>query len=410
MALDQITSQSIAPNAITVEDISNGSITAAKLHDTAIADKLGYTPVSPTQLNNLIDSAPTALDTLNELAAALNDDANFASTVTTALSTKANTSSLGTLASVSPTGTPDSTKFLRGDNSWQVVAVTPTAVSDQNNTSTGYFDLPSGSDAQRPGSPAVGMIRYSTTTGAGEIYTSLGWAAFGAALGTEYNAYVSVAQAQSNAATTGLQWFKNSSGTAKQVYYDATDGGWILLASNNANDATIPSGQSRHDLTYTLHRNGNATSLGTPSPNSDYIIGNWYSAFQFTRVRILGWGKGSTNNTYSFPSNLGEYLNLQWNSTSKDDVIGRGSVSSTGNSSLDANASYFVLDAIYKDYVNGGFSANADQTTIGAAGVAGSSGDPTTGCYVGHGSGGEPNGEGWYPGPSNAQGYTTWVR
>src|SRR6056300_122024 len=36
-----------------------------------------------TAIANLIDSAPGALDTLNELAAAINDDANFAATVTT---------------------------------------------------------------------------------------------------------------------------------------------------------------------------------------------------------------------------------------------------------------------------------------------------------------------------------------
>jgi len=42
-----------------------------------------------TQVNNLIDSAPSALNTLNELAAALNDDANFGSTVTTSLAAKA---------------------------------------------------------------------------------------------------------------------------------------------------------------------------------------------------------------------------------------------------------------------------------------------------------------------------------
>lgn len=36
----------------------------------------------------IIDGAPTALDTLNELAAALGDDANYASTITTALSNK----------------------------------------------------------------------------------------------------------------------------------------------------------------------------------------------------------------------------------------------------------------------------------------------------------------------------------
>ena len=44
------------------------------------------------------------------------------------------------------------------------IAVTPTAVSDQANSSTGYFDLPAGTTAQRPGSPANGMIRYNTDT------------------------------------------------------------------------------------------------------------------------------------------------------------------------------------------------------------------------------------------------------
>ena len=41
-----------------------------------------------TAVSNVIDAAPAALDTLNELAAALGDDANFSSTVTTALATK----------------------------------------------------------------------------------------------------------------------------------------------------------------------------------------------------------------------------------------------------------------------------------------------------------------------------------
>jgi hypothetical protein len=38
-------------------------------------------------LSAIIDSAPTALDTLNELAAALGDDADFAATVTNQLGT-----------------------------------------------------------------------------------------------------------------------------------------------------------------------------------------------------------------------------------------------------------------------------------------------------------------------------------
>lgn len=51
----------------------------------------------------LVDSSPTTLDTLNELAAALGDDPNFATTIATALGTKANsldvTESLNTLTS-----------------------------------------------------------------------------------------------------------------------------------------------------------------------------------------------------------------------------------------------------------------------------------------------------------------------
>jgi len=41
-----------------------------------------------TAVTNLVASAPEALDTLNELAAALGDDANFATTVTNSIATK----------------------------------------------------------------------------------------------------------------------------------------------------------------------------------------------------------------------------------------------------------------------------------------------------------------------------------
>lgn len=50
--------------------------------------KIAKSELVSTVNQALIDGAPATLDTLNELAAALNDDANFATTVTTALSTK----------------------------------------------------------------------------------------------------------------------------------------------------------------------------------------------------------------------------------------------------------------------------------------------------------------------------------
>ena len=44
-----------------------------------------------TAISNLVDSSPAALNTLNELAAALNDDATFSTTVTNAIALKLNT-------------------------------------------------------------------------------------------------------------------------------------------------------------------------------------------------------------------------------------------------------------------------------------------------------------------------------
>ena len=41
-----------------------------------------------TQISNLVDSAPSTLDTLNELAAALGDDANFSTTISNSIGTK----------------------------------------------------------------------------------------------------------------------------------------------------------------------------------------------------------------------------------------------------------------------------------------------------------------------------------
>lgn len=58
---------------------SNAAADATSKANTAEANAKSY---ADTQIANVINGAPGALDTLNELAAALGDDANFASTVT----------------------------------------------------------------------------------------------------------------------------------------------------------------------------------------------------------------------------------------------------------------------------------------------------------------------------------------
>tara|TARA_R100001463_G_scaffold101669_2_gene156148 strand:- start:2213 stop:5554 length:3342 start_codon:yes stop_codon:yes gene_type:complete len=71
-----------------------GTVAAARL-DTATTQsagnnstKIATTAYTDTAISNLVDSSPGALNTLNELAAALGDDANFSTTVTNSIATK----------------------------------------------------------------------------------------------------------------------------------------------------------------------------------------------------------------------------------------------------------------------------------------------------------------------------------
>ena len=68
------------------------------------------------KIDTLVDSAPGALDTLNELAAALGDDANFSTTITNSIATKLATADFNTtfdnrLATKSTTNLPEGTNL-----------------------------------------------------------------------------------------------------------------------------------------------------------------------------------------------------------------------------------------------------------------------------------------------------------
>lgn len=65
-------------------------------------DFTGYATVSyvDTQVSNLVDTAPDALNTLNELASALGDDANFSTTITNQIGQKADASTVTNLQNI----------------------------------------------------------------------------------------------------------------------------------------------------------------------------------------------------------------------------------------------------------------------------------------------------------------------
>ena len=99
-----IATAKLANDAVTTDKVLDANITHAKLHETmdltgktvTVATAAGSTNTTAAastafvqqELTTLIGGAPGTLDTLNELAAAINDDSNYNSTLTTALATK----------------------------------------------------------------------------------------------------------------------------------------------------------------------------------------------------------------------------------------------------------------------------------------------------------------------------------
>lgn len=68
-----------------------------------------------TAVSNLVDTAPATLDTLNELAAALGDDPNFATTISTSIGTKLSTADFTSTADTW-LGTKSTTNVAEGTN------------------------------------------------------------------------------------------------------------------------------------------------------------------------------------------------------------------------------------------------------------------------------------------------------
>ncbi len=115
-------------------NIADGDLTVAKTTglQTALNNKYdasnpnGYQTASQVSATvaALVDAAPATLDTLNELAAALGGDPNFATTMTTALAGKEPTITAGTIG-----------QYYRGDKSFQTLDKAAVGLNLVDNTS-----------------------------------------------------------------------------------------------------------------------------------------------------------------------------------------------------------------------------------------------------------------------------------
>ena len=116
-AVDSATSASAA--AASAASISGGPVTSVAgltgvVSTVNLKSALGIATDISTAINALLGGAPAALDTLKELADAINDDASYAASITAALALKA------PLASPTLTGTPTAPTPATADNTSRI--------------------------------------------------------------------------------------------------------------------------------------------------------------------------------------------------------------------------------------------------------------------------------------------------
>jgi hypothetical protein len=243
-----------------------------------------YTSYADTAVANLVDSSPATLDTLNELAAALGDDPNFATTVTNSIATKLPltggtltgglTGTTGSFSGALAFANGKANAFsntngvdlqLRSDTtSDQVFAIYKNGAGDSNRTAfinsdgSATFGLSSNCRLQyvvNAGNNSVVNIRGASNTNnnatAFNVYNSSG----GSAAAISYNGNATFAGSVTSSPSQNSYGFKLMGGAAELGGIYRHSGGAFIWANNS-------SGVTKVTLDGT---NGNVTATGNAS-------------------------------------------------------------------------------------------------------------------------------------------------
>lgn len=124
-------------------------------------NQIASTSFVRTEISNLVGSAPSTLDTLNELAAALGNDANFSTTITNSLAGKAN---LNGASFTGPISGPSGNFVILKQNGTDV------SVNGHNHTSSNITDFASSVSGLLPVTNITGGSNI-TVSKSGTIYT-----------------------------------------------------------------------------------------------------------------------------------------------------------------------------------------------------------------------------------------------
>jgi hypothetical protein len=115
---------------------------------------------------------------------------------------------------------------------------TPTAGTITGITVLGYLQVPVGTSAQRPWTPATGMIRYNSTTVGFEGYSSGAWSSLGGVSSVNKYTYIQ-AETSAGAANGELEFFvQNVAGNAAQKAMGITNAGVTIAGNLTVNGTT----------------------------------------------------------------------------------------------------------------------------------------------------------------------------
>ena len=235
--------------------------------DTAEADANTYTD---TAIANLVDTAPTTLDTLNELASALGDDANFSTTVTTSIATKLATADFTSTADTW-LGTKDTGDLAEGSNLYYTDARVDARITNAGQTPV------TGSDLDMNGNKVLFANVYATTGDLPSATTYHGMFAHVHATGKGYFAHAGNWVELANASEVFNGNYNSLSG-APNFASVATSGSYNDLSNTptiptNNNQLANGAGYVTTDTTYTA---GNGLTLsGTEFLMSGGYTGNF---------------------------------------------------------------------------------------------------------------------------------------
>ena len=244
--------------------------------------------------------------------------------------------STATISSL-PSQTGNSGKYLTTDGStasWGTISISPASVSDQTNSSTGYFDLPSGTTAQRPVSPNAGMVRHNTTSGYPEWYdaTSASWVQFNSTAPYTIE-YLVIAGGGSSCLQNG---YAAGGGGAGGVLYST---------------ASVVTGTS---ITTTIGAGGAFSSVGSAGNGANSTLTSGVTA------TAIGGGKGGDNNAVAQSGGSGGG--------------GRGDTGSNGGGSGTSGQGNAGGDGVNGAGAGGGGGAGAVGTAGGSNGKGGNGG------------------------------------